>query len=418
MPQSATSRISIAAHIFATTLICMVPERIAHAQGQAQAQTMPTGHKLVIEGEFAAPESRDDGKPRGISGMACLGQAGDKKRECLTVNDEEVSAEIVSLQDDSSPRSHDDAFHIESHIAPVILVPQEGEIGQIVGTRPAPQVANCPEPGNTNFKELDGEGIALADGYIYIAGSHACSRAGKFKPSTFLLTRFKAASADSIRGDVPPTIERTWRLGDVLPPIPSISNWKKGDPTEDNINELGLKQRNIEGIAVANGRLYAGLRTPNVGGDVVIVSAPIDALFTSGNAPLPADVVRASREQEIHLAVGGLNTGVRDLAVLKENGGVLMLTGPTLEQTNVPYDLYWIKDLKPHASAEHLSTIRTGLTKVGNKQKMETEKAETLTVLSEAQGRATVLILFDNVDEGGPTRYEVALPPVRAGSLK
>ena len=49
-----------------------------------------------------------------------------------------------------------------------------------------------------------------------------------------------------------------------------------------------------------------------------------------------------------------------------------------------------------------------------NKQKEEmgevTGKAETVTVLSETPGRATVLILFDNVDEGRPTRYEITLP--------
>jgi Protein of unknown function (DUF3616) len=416
MLESTASRIPIAAQILATTLMCMVPERIAHAQD------MTAGHKLIVEGEFAASESRSDRKPRGISGMACLGVDGDKRRECLTVNDEEVSAEIISLQDDSSPRSHNDAFYIESRTAPVVLVPQEEAIGQVVGVRPTPETANCPEPSKTKFKELDGEGIALANGYIYISGSHACSRDGKFKPSTFLLARFKAGSADTISGDVPPTIERTWRLGDVLPPIPSISRWKKGDPTEDNISELGQKQRNIEGIAAVDGRLYAGLRTPNVGGDVVIVSAPIDALFAAGDAALPPEVMKTSKEQEIHLHFDNPNTGIRDLAALKDNRGVLMLTGPTLEQPDISYDLYWVKDLKTHASPEHLLTIPTGLTKVWNKKKgemeKEIEKEETLTVLSETPGKATVLILFDNVDEGGPARYEVGLPPVRSSSSK
>lgn len=175
---------------------------------------------MIVEGEFAASESRLDRKPRGISGMACLEVDGDKKRECLTVNDEEVSAEIVSLQDDPSPRSRDETFYIESRTAPVVLIPPEEAIGQVVGLRPTPETANCPEPGNTKLKELDGEGIAVADGYIYVSGSHACSRDGKFKPSAFLLIRFKQASPDTISSDVPPTIEWTWRLGDVLPPIP------------------------------------------------------------------------------------------------------------------------------------------------------------------------------------------------------
>jgi hypothetical protein len=40
----------------------------------------------------------------------------------------------------------------------------------------------------------------------------------------------------------------------------------------------------------------------------------------------------------------------------------------------------------------------------------ETETAESVTVLSETARKATVLVLFDNIDEGRPTRYEVALP--------
>ena len=403
----------IAAQIFATTVMLLVPERIAYAQANTG------GHRLIIEGEFAAPESRSDRKPRGISGMACLGTDVDKKRECLTINDEELSAEIVSLQDDSSPQSHDDAFHIELRAASVALVPREEDIGQVVGVKPTSKTANCPEAGGGKFKELDGEGIALADGYIYVSGSHACSREGKLKPSTFLLTRFKAASADTISSNVPPTIERTWRLGDVLPPIPPISAWDKENP--DALAELGQKQRNIEGIAVVDGRLYAGLRTPNVGGDILIVSAPVDALFAAGDKRLPAEVVTASKEQEIRVHFDNPNTGIRDLAALPNTGGLLMLTGPTLEQADVGYDLYWMRDLKSHSSPEHLLTIPTGLTKVWNKKgeaEKETEKAETLTVLSETPGKATVLILFDNVDEGRPTRYEAPLPLVRASLSK
>ena len=100
----------------------------------------------------------------------------------------------------------------------------------------------------------------------------------------------------------------------MLPPIPPISGWDKGDPAA--VAELGQKQRNIEGIAVVDGRLYAGLRTPNVGGDILIVSVPVDALFAAGDKPLPAEVIRASKEQEIRLHFDNPNRGIRDLAAL------------------------------------------------------------------------------------------------------
>jgi hypothetical protein len=40
----------------------------------------------------------------------------------------------------------------------------------------------------------------------------------------------------------------------------------------------------------------------------------------------------------------------------------------------------------------------------------ETEKAESVTVLGETARKSTVPVLFDDIDEGRPTRYEVALP--------
>ena len=50
--------------------------------------------------------------------MACLGHDGDGERQCLTVNDEELSAEIVTLKGD--------AFHVTSHKDPIILVDEDG----------------------------------------------------------------------------------------------------------------------------------------------------------------------------------------------------------------------------------------------------------------------------------------------------
>ena len=73
--------------------------------------------------------------------------------------------------------------------------------------------------------------------------------------------------------------------GDVLPPIPSIPGWDKKDPAK--LAELGREQRNIEGIAAIDGRLYAGLRTPNCDREVVIVSAPVEELFAEGSPSLP-----------------------------------------------------------------------------------------------------------------------------------
>jgi hypothetical protein len=84
-----------------------------------------------------------------------------------------------------------------------------------------------------------------------------------------------------------------------------------------------------------------------------------------------------------------------------------------------------MNDFKPRPSLEHLFTIPTGLTKVWSQKKngewemgKEPQKAETVSVVSETPGKVTVLILFDNVDEGRPTLYDVALPFVHDSLLK
>src|SRR5258708_7638552 len=65
------------------------------------AQTISYGTPIDVKEKYAAPASDAGGKPRGISGMACLGAAGDEKRQCLVINDEETFAEIATLKDGS-----------------------------------------------------------------------------------------------------------------------------------------------------------------------------------------------------------------------------------------------------------------------------------------------------------------------------
>jgi hypothetical protein len=44
------------------------------------AQTISFGTPIDVKEKYAAPASDAGGKPRGISGMACLGAAGEEKR--------------------------------------------------------------------------------------------------------------------------------------------------------------------------------------------------------------------------------------------------------------------------------------------------------------------------------------------------
>ena len=159
------------------------------------------GITIPVDPHYTAPASDKDGKARGISGMTCLGKAGDAKRECFVINDEETFGEVAILTEEGLKPT-----------GKVLQFTRKGESGDgVLGVARDPK---CGDEGK--FGELDGEGVARAADYIYVVSSHSCSGAGKYKPSSYLLVRFKPANSNSFIGDAPPAVERTWRVADAL----------------------------------------------------------------------------------------------------------------------------------------------------------------------------------------------------------
>lgn len=317
-------------------------------------------------------------KPRGVSGMACLGQASDTSRECLVVNDEERFAEVAILTSGA----------LTATGRKVQLVPEGDKGADVVGARPS---GACKEQGE--FEEFDGEGIAAADGYIYLSGSHSCSTKGKFKPSSFMVARFKPATETVIVGASPPVVERSWRLSDAL----------RASPVAGGFGKPKTVGTNIEGIAVANGHLFVGLRTPVEGSRAHILRVGVDKLFASGTAPLAPDAVTAI---PIDWKDGEKETGIRDLAALR-SGDLVILSGPTIEQAGIPYRLWHLRTSAPGVAPVPLGTVPTTLQMHG---KPFTGKAESIGVVAETGDRVTLVVMFDNVDEGAPRRVEITLP--------
>jgi hypothetical protein len=66
----------------------------------ARAEKSSLGITIPVAPHYTAPASDKDGKARGISGMTCLGKAGDAKRECFVINDEESFGEVAILTED------------------------------------------------------------------------------------------------------------------------------------------------------------------------------------------------------------------------------------------------------------------------------------------------------------------------------
>ena len=204
------------------------------AASASSAADAPVVTRLKVTGQFKAPASDKDGKPRGISGMACLGKAADASRECLVINDEERFGEIVTVTKEGVTATGKTIGFVEKN-----------EAGKDV--RGEAQDPNCKDNGVVakpgKFDELDGEGIAIVGDTVYVASSHSCTGGGKYKPSSFLLVRFKANSATSFKGEPPPVLERSWRLADVL----------LGSDVKEVREAYGKPKgagTNIEGIAV------------------------------------------------------------------------------------------------------------------------------------------------------------------------
>jgi hypothetical protein len=337
---------------------------------------------VKVSGHFKAPSSDKDGKARGISGMACLGKAADASRECFVINDEERFGEVVTLTKDGLAATGKTIDFVE-----------KGEAGKGVLGVARDQV--CKDKHGViekgKFDELDGEGVAIASELVYVASSHSCSGGGKYKPSSFLLVRFKVNSVTSFKGDSPAIVERSWRLADAL--LASDVKGAYGKPKGEGTN--------IEGIAVIGDRLYAGLRTPVKPDVSFIVSAPVDDLFASGYEGLGDGVVVETIPVEL-----GANAGIRDLAALRD-GRLLILSGPAVEQADVEYKLWLLEKPVAGAARHALATITTS----AKGKDGERAKAETIAVLDETADRLKLLVLYDNIDEGEPTQYEISLPP-------
>jgi hypothetical protein len=101
------------------------------------AQTISFGTPIDVKEKYTAPASDAGGKPRGISGMACLGAAGDETHPCLVINDEETFAEIATLKDRSLKPT-----------GKKLRIVEAGESGDgIVG---AQRIAGCGDKGKTS----------------------------------------------------------------------------------------------------------------------------------------------------------------------------------------------------------------------------------------------------------------------------
>jgi hypothetical protein len=308
----------------------------------------------------------DDEAANDISGIACVPPTG-AARICLVINDEDRFAQSVKLEGNrviGGPK-----FQL------IDKRPSDSTIGN------EPQGAACSE-GTARFKDLDGEGVAFAAPYFYIAGSHGCSRNSKFRASSFILARVPVDAQGNPTGQA----ETTYRLAEALRTAPGIGPFFGKDLNADGIN--------IEGIAVIGGNLIVGLRAPVLQGNAFLVSVSLGHLFSRDRSPPPSDL------RVIPLALGQ-NVGIRDLASL-DDGRLLVLAGSAQDQQDVSYS-FFLADPASSAAPKHLATLREVVEDGAH------GKAEGVVVLDADADALRVLVMFDSLPGGGPREYRVPL---------
>jgi hypothetical protein len=296
-------------------------------------------------------------KSESVSGIACATTEG-FPRACLVIDDNLQEAQFVTVKD-----------------------------GEIIAGDMISLIDNSFEGKNL---ELDSEGVAYADGFFYVIGSHGHPRDSKQRldpdRDAARIAAHIAASSQIVRfrsegGRATGPVERTPKLRTLIAQQPDLKGYQ-----DQRLENNGLT---IEGIAVRRGRILVGFRGPLLSGDrAAVLSVSVDGVFGNG-AP----------DGHLHRLFLGKGTGVRDLAAFRD--GVLVLGGPSASGPG-PYGIYWWDGESDNARLlEDLADV------VGKKGK---RKAEALLPLDEDESHLRLLVLFDGEKEGAPVAVKLPRP--------
>jgi hypothetical protein len=300
-----------------------------------------------------------------ISGIACTTTSG-FPRYCLVIDDNVQAAQFVTL--------HDGRLKAHEEVVPLIE-------NKFDGTR----------------LELDGEGVAYANGYFFVIGSHGHprdkdedfmppKRANELKAriaASSQLIRFRIKS--SVTRPVGPEdiedMQRSPRLRDIIAAEPSLKRF-----VDRRLENNGVT---IEGVAVIGDQLYVGFRAPTLeNGRTPVLTLSVNDLF-AGAAP----------HSKLRMLPVGEGRGIRDLTPF--DNGLLVLAGPSGEEAG-PYTIYWWDTTSENL--RHLSDI----TEVADATKKR--KPEALLPLDQGPSGLRLLVLFDGPEQGGPRPIVIPAP--------
>ncbi|PWB80331.1 MAG: hypothetical protein C3F11_18235 [Methylocystaceae bacterium] len=309
----------------------------------------------------AGTKKKEDKARRSASGVACRGTIEDR-RVCLVAFDEGVEARFIVVRRD--------AYEIDKDRVTL-----------------------------ANGRELDAEGAAADRKYYYVTGSHSRKRRNceenrdsrqvirfAFDPLTGKASRTSSGALDGYAAS-----DRLWPLLESLPEF-------REHVDKQACERSGSKEKgdvDIEGLAVADGRLYFGFRSPAKDRKAYVLSVTANALF--GNGALEPAVTKI----EV-----GEGRGVRDLQAVED--GFLVLAGPDDGTDNAGRG--WVVglwDRKKSEAAEFRKLARLDLTKVKLRECDKEIKLEALAVLEDDKDHYRILILSDGMCDGGPLTFRI-----------
>jgi hypothetical protein len=305
------------------------------APGSAQTPVFPS-QPYTVQPPFAA-EARNN-----ISDANC---ADEEFRVCLAVNDATNFAQLFS-----------------------------------VGTaaiRPGPLVGLTSDRNDTAVRHAEGASHDRNSFYVVTSRARGLiplpGLPGGQADTSFLIIRFASGLGRPPVPPGPPILQVSEKIREALTAgiaIPQIAG-----------EELTARNSDIGGIAVKDGIIHVGFRTPVFNGKAFIVSAPAAALF----APDPLNLT-------VHTIGLGLGTGINDLATVSD--GLLILAGPT-------------RDVVGTSSLFHFSDSTGQLKPVAELVEPVDRRGEGLLLLEENAEFYKLLVLFDGVPDGGPLEYGV-----------
>lgn len=331
---------------------------VAASVAPATAKDKQGTVKWDVDGKLIGKKKGDEiKKSKDISGIACATDKG-FPRTCVVIDDDLQEAQIVTLTD-----------------------------GTIAAEKPH-MIKLIDDKLNGEPVSLDGEGVAFADGYFYVIGSHGRPRSDKSPEerkagliASSKLIRFKLNAARTGADEL--------AVSTKLAALIAAEHLFDADRDKE-LEKGGLT---IEGIAVRDDLLFAGFRGPTVGKNkkaAVIMSAALGHFFDGK----PANA-------KFHQIKLGNGRGVRDLAPYEN--GILILAGPVTSNEGVYSVLRW-------DGKSDKAKVLFDLPPYRNKEKTKQWKPEALLPLDRDKKGLRVLLLLDSAKNGKPRTERIPYP--------